>query len=395
MGVSRRGVPGTEYLVFALVAAGMTNLYITQPVLPVLAAEFGLDELGASLSVSLAILGITLANLPFGMLADRLPLRPIILTGGAVVAAAGLVCAFTPSYPVLVAARFVQGLCMPALTTCVAAYLANSLPVARLNVVMGAYVAATVVGGLGGRLLGGWLHPPLHWRYAFVSAALLLLLAVVAAARWLPGVRSLPPRHGHQAGFGGLLTAWPVLRIYMVAFCAFFAFSAVFNFLPFYLSAPPIGASTGLITLLYLAYLVGAVMGPLAGRLANRVGSGTTLVLGALAFALALLATWLPSLPAILVGLMGVCAGFFATHAAAAGALNARLTGSRGRGNALYVLFYYAGGAVGIMAGGYAYRHGGWPALLGLSLAVLAVPLLVGVQEMREARRRPPVPPAN
>jgi YNFM family putative membrane transporter len=34
--------------------------------------------------------------------------------------------------------------------------------VARLNVAMGAYVSATVVGGLGGRLLGGYLHPPLH-----------------------------------------------------------------------------------------------------------------------------------------------------------------------------------------------------------------------------------------
>ena len=26
---------------------------------------------------------------------------------------------------------------------------------------MGSYVSATVLGGLGGRLLGGWIHPPL------------------------------------------------------------------------------------------------------------------------------------------------------------------------------------------------------------------------------------------
>jgi YNFM family putative membrane transporter len=78
------------------------------------------------------------------------------------VALVGLLAALTWSFLLLVAARFAKGLFIPALTTCVAAYLANNLPVARLNVAMGAYVSATVVGGLGGRLLGGYLHPPLH-----------------------------------------------------------------------------------------------------------------------------------------------------------------------------------------------------------------------------------------
>ena len=68
--------------VFALVTAGFTNIYITQPVLPVLSAEFGVDETRASLSVSAVILGIALSILPFGRLADRYAIRPIILVGG-------------------------------------------------------------------------------------------------------------------------------------------------------------------------------------------------------------------------------------------------------------------------------------------------------------------------
>src|SRR5207249_10653425 len=87
---------------------------------------------------------------------------------------------------VLIAARVIQGLFIPALTTSIAAYLAQSLPAARLNVVMGSCVSATVAGGLGGRLLGGWIHPPLHWRYAFASAAVLLMTATISALRWLP-----------------------------------------------------------------------------------------------------------------------------------------------------------------------------------------------------------------
>ncbi len=166
----------TLLLIFGLVAAAFTNIYLTWPVLPVLADEFGVDAAGASPTPSATVLGIAISNLLFGSLGDRYPLRPLILIGGAMVALAGLLAALTESFSWLVAERFAQGLFIPALTTCVAAYLADSLPVARLNVAMVAYVSATVVSGLGGRLLGGFLPPPLHCRYGFVSAAVLLIL---------------------------------------------------------------------------------------------------------------------------------------------------------------------------------------------------------------------------
>src|SRR5947208_11747710 len=135
------------------------------------------------MTVSPVILGITIANLPFGVLPDRYPIRPILLGGAAVVSAASLLCAATRGIWLLIAARFVQGLFIPALTTCLAAYLARSLPLERLSVVMGSYVSATIAGGMGGRLLGGWIHPPLHWRYAFVTSAALLVAAAAAAAQ--------------------------------------------------------------------------------------------------------------------------------------------------------------------------------------------------------------------
>ncbi|MBI5923332.1 MAG: MFS transporter [Betaproteobacteria bacterium] len=380
---SERPLGATQILIFGLVAAAFTNIYLTQPVLPVLANEFGVDAAGASLTVSMTVLGIAMSNLLFGRLGDRYPLRPILLIGGVMVALAGIFAALTESFSLLVAARFTQGLFIPALTTCVAAYLANNVPLASLNVALGAYVSATVVGGLGGRLLGGFLHPPLHWRYAFVSAAVLLIVSALAAARWLPGVNARPHHSEGEVGYRALLSSWSVLRMYCVGFGAFWVFSTTFNFLPFHLSEPPISASTHLITFLYMAYLIGAVMGPLAGRLANRFGSGRTLVVGALLFEASLAGMMLPSIPLVVLALLGSCAGFFTIHAAAAGALNSRLTSSRARGNALYVLFYYVGGALGITAGGYAWRHGGWPAVLGLNALVLIIPFLVGVYEMR------------
>ena len=167
-------------------AATFSTIYLTQPVLPVLREEFGIDAAKASLTVSAVIFGIALATLPFGRLADRFPARPIILFGGTLASLCGFLCAATTSFPLLVAARFLQGVFVPSLTTCLVVYLVRRLPPERLNVAMGAYVSATVAGGLGGRLLAGFLHPPLHWRYAFVTASALLLLATLDAATMAP-----------------------------------------------------------------------------------------------------------------------------------------------------------------------------------------------------------------
>lgn len=377
----------TQALVFSVVAAGFATIYITQPVLPVIRDEFAVDAKIASLSVSMVILGIALANLPFGMLADRYPIKPIILAGGTVVSAMSLFCAVTDSIVLLIIARFVQGLFIPSMTTCVAAYLARSLPIERLNVAMGSYVAATVAGGLGGRLLGGWIHPPLHWRYAFISASSLLAVASIAALTWLPEEKK-ELQEPQQAGFIELLAQPGLIRMLVVAFGAFFVFSSTFNYLPFYLSSRPFSAPTEIITLVYLAYLVGLVMGPLSGRISNQIGSGTTMIGGSLVLISAVAATLIQSLAIIAISLVALCAGFFSVHSAAVGLLNQRLMTSRGRANSLYVLAYYIGGAVGITACGYAYSRFGWSGVAALSIAVLLLPLAMGMVEIMQERKQ-------
>lgn len=374
--------------VFLLVAAAFSTIYLTQPVLPVLREEFGIDAARASLTVSAVIFGIALATLPFGRLADRFPARPIILIGGTVASLCGFLCAATTYFPLLVAARFLQGVFVPSITTCLVVYLVRRLPPDRLNVAMGAYVSATVAGGLGGRLLAGFIHPPLHWRYAFVTASALLLLATLDSGRWLPRNEEFRDAAGEETGFLALLSRYDLLRIFSVGAASFGAFSSVFNYLPFHLAGPPFLLSTRLITMLYLSYLVGVAIGPLAGRLGNRLGNGVAMALGGGVFAASVLLTLTPHIAAVATSLAGVCAGFFIVHTAAVGALNRKLATSRGRGNSLYVLFYYLGGTAGITASGQAYGRTGWGGVVVLVVFLLLIPVIAGILEARSERSR-------
>ena len=376
------------WLVFALACAVFTTVYVPQPVLPVLRAEFGVGEGAASYTVSAVILGMALANLPLGALADRHPVRPIILGGGLMVAFFGAASAFMPGLRSLIVVRFAQGLFVPTLTTCLLAYLGRVVPPERLNVVMGSYVSATVVGGLSGRLLSGWVFPAIHWRWAFLASSAFLLGATLFGWFGLPKEESgALPGQGAGVRFRDVLFRLDLFRIYCVAGGAYFVFSSLFNYLPFYLHGPPFGWSTRTVTLLYLSYLAGVVTGPLAGRLSNRVGNGGAMVLGSLCLGGALGLTLIPRAWAIALSLALVCVGFFTVHASAAGALNLRLAAGRGKANAMYVLVYYLGGALGITLSGHAYSRWGWPGVVGLAAIALLVPLGTGLVEWRQAGR--------
>ena len=172
-----------------------------------------------------------------------------------------------------------------------------------------------------------------------------------------------------------------LVALFLCGAGGFAIFSSVFNFLPFRLSETAFGFSTEQITLMYLVYVMGIFMGPMAGKISNRVGSGRTLLLGAGVLGLALLCLLLPFVWAVVLGLLLVCAGFFTVHAAAVGAINRKLSGGQGRANALYVLFYYVGGWVGITTAGLAYTRFGWTAVVVLALCLLLLPVHAGLNE--------------
>lgn len=376
-----------QVAVFALVSASFTNIYLTQPVLPVLEAEFGVSPVQVSLTVSFVILGIVLSNLFFGYLSDRYPIQPILLGGGFFVAVGGTVCGLTHEFDLLVGARLLQGLFIPALTTSLAAWLARTLPAERLSVVMGSYVSATIMGGLGGRLLGGWIHPPLHWRYAFFSAAALIVVTTVLAVIMLPyaskeSVEKDRTCNGMES-YKSLLKKRELLLIYACGAGSLLIFSPVFNYLPYRLSHPPFNLPTEVITLVYLVYVLGIFLGPLAGKMSSRIGGGTMLICSSAILGLSLLLLLVPSITAVIVGLLGVCAGFFSMHTVAVVLLNRKLTGSHGKANALYVLFYYTGGWIGITGAGFAYEHAGWKGVICFLLSFLIIPFTVGLIEKR------------
>ena len=107
------------------------------------------------------------------------------------------------------------------------------------------------------------------------------------------------------------------------------------------------------------------------------------MILGCAVLAISLGLLLVPAVWAVIAGLLSLCAGFFTIHATAVGLLNRKLSHSQGRANALYVLFYYAGGWIGITLAGFCLEAWGWPGVVIGVAAFLFVPLITGLRERR------------
>src|SRR2546430_8180866 len=80
------------------------------PALALYARSLGVAQ--SAIGIAIAIYGLArfLVAMPAGQLADRVGRRPALAIGGLATAAGNLLCAYAPSFAVLVGARFVAGL---------------------------------------------------------------------------------------------------------------------------------------------------------------------------------------------------------------------------------------------------------------------------------------------
>lgn len=373
---SRRAGVETATLYAASIAC-YADMYLTQPVLPVLSREFGLSPARAGLSVSVVVIGVAAASSFHGALSDVLGRKRVMVGSALLLVVPTLLCAFTRSFDALVALRAVQGLLIPGVTAVSVAYAGDHVDVARLPAVVGALIAASVTGGLTGRVVGGLVASVAGWRAEFALFAAITLAAGLLIAYGLePGSRA--ERLGWSRAYGGMLRHLVDRRLlgaFLIGMTLLFAWMGLFTFLPYHLVSPPYRLGTAQVSLMYLVYLAGIAVSPVAGRLAGRISPRLVMGAGLCIAALGMIATLLRPLWAIAAALVVSSVGMFAAQGVAPGFVNRNAASAKGGANALYLMFYYLGGALGSALLGFAWQAWEWGGVVGIS----ALSLLAGL----------------
>ncbi|MBD8655736.1 MFS transporter [Oxalobacteraceae sp. CFBP 13730] len=376
---------GMVMLLAAAAGIIVANLYYAQPLVGPIGAALGLPPAAAGLIVTLTQIGYTLGLLFIVPLGDLLENRRLIVTGLLVTSGALVVAATATTAWVFLLAALAIGL-GAVVAQVLVPFAAHLAPEATRGQVVGKVVSGLLLGIMVARPVASVLAGLGGWQTVFgIAAALVALLAVLLHIK-LP-LRQPTATQPYRRLIGSLwplLTTTVVLRQRALYHAGLFgAFSLFWTVAPQALASPAFGLTQNGIALFALVGMAGAVVSPVAGRLADAghtlKATAVALVVGALSFLLPLFA---PSSKPVALGLLAVAA--IALDAAVAAnlvlgqrALFALGADMRSRLNGLYFALFFAGGALGSALGGWVYAAHGWHAalLVGMLLPSLALPV--------------------
>lgn len=368
-----------------IAAAGFVtfiNLYATQAILPVLAAEFAVGLARTGWTVTAPLLAIAAMGPFVGSISDRLGRKRLILAAAALLVVPTLLLGAARSLQVFVLLRFVQGLLLPFVFTVTVGYIGDECEGTDVIRLTGTYAVGTIVGGFFGRFVLGYAAEFAGWRIGFVILALLTGIAAAAIMLLLPRERRFRPQHGIGAMLGAYVEHLSNPRLgatYAIGFAVLFSIVTAFTYANFVLAAPPYRFGPAALGNVFVVYLLAIVTTPAATRMTARLGYRPTLIAAAAIGAAGMLLTLVHAAAAIVAGLALAIAGMFIEQVLATGYVGMAARRARSTAVGLYVSFYYVGGSLGGILPAGLWHCAGWPGCVGLVVAVQALMLAIAL----------------
>jgi MFS transporter, YNFM family, putative membrane transport protein len=387
----RLGSPLAVAAVFLCGICAFLDLYATQPLLPLFSRIFHAGKGAVGLTVSASTMGVAISAPFFGIFAERLSRKRVIVCSIAAVAIPTLLAATASTLNQLIFWRFVQGLIAPGIFAITIVYITEEWNSSNVAVVMSVYVGGTALGGFIGRILSGFVAEHYRWQNSFLVLGAVTLLGAAAVQRLLPR-ENTATRHEGQFNFLSQLSPMldhlrnpRLLATYAVGFNVLFSLVGVFTYITFYLSEPPFLLSTEDLSYLFVVYLIGLFVTPAAGFVISRVGLRRGIV-SAVALSMAGISlTLVHSLSFVIAGLALVSTGVFISQASATSYLReASPRGQRVSAAGLYLSCYYIGGTAAGVVPSMFWKLGGWPACVAFIATMELVTICIVLIGWRE-----------
>ena len=386
--------PRGKILMMAVIAgAVITNIYCTQPILPLIQSGLGVDLAAVNLVAGAALLGFATGLALLLPLGDRYERRTLVLGQIALAFACALAAALAPGIWPLIGASFGLGIvsCVPQQLVPLAASMS---PPGERGRSVGTVVSGIMVGILLGRTVAGVVGEAWGWRAVYAMEAAFMVPVWIAAAALLPRGKA-----STELTYARLLaTLWPLARDHrplreamLIQALLWACFNAFWVNLASLLANGPWQLGSAWAGAFGIIGAAGALAATLGGRATDRLGSRAVIGLSIAIVTLSylLLAGAASSLVLLVIGVIVLDIGVQAALVANQTRAFAVDPSAQGRINSLYMTATFIGGAAGVALSGWLMQRFGWTgvAVLGVALGLLAG--MIHLSGSRAQRRAP------
>jgi predicted MFS family arabinose efflux permease len=376
-------------------AVGVSTMYYNQPLLLEMGRTYGVTA-GRTGFVAVATqIGYAVGLLAFVPLGDVLERRGLMMRMYAAVAIALLLVALAPSINLLIAGSVLIG--MFASVTHVALPIAPDLVShEQRGRAIGTVMTGLLLGILLARTFSGWVSNIHGWRWVFVVAAVMNAAFVPLIRRVMP---KLPPKQklrysDAMKSLWTLFRTQPLLReSSLIGALVFASFSCFWTTLAFLLHSH-YGLGAGVAGTFGVVGAAGALVAPLAGRLADKHGSRWVVSLGMALLAASYLLLWAEEsahrstvfhLASLVVGVVVLDMGAQMTQVANQTRIFGLVPSARSRVNTIYMTIYFSGAAAGSALATIAWVRWRWNGVCVLALGLIALAGIVHAMGHRGA----------
>jgi DHA1 family multidrug resistance protein-like MFS transporter len=183
------------------------GMSIISPILPIYAESFNVNYTMVSLAISMYAFGRFLADVPVGLLSDRVGRRLMMVLGTIILAVCSLLNATAPTFALFLVYRFLEGVGSAMWMTSRTTLLADILKPEERGRVMSYFQAFMLLGASAGPTIGGFIATRYGLRAPFYAYTAVGVISLVLTYFLIHDPVGMVKKHGGDSGF-----SWPTVK---------------------------------------------------------------------------------------------------------------------------------------------------------------------------------------
>jgi YNFM family putative membrane transporter len=336
------------------------QLYLFQPLLPVVADHFKTTVGDSSLLVSSTTIGMASGLLFFAFQADSYSRKKLMVFSLISSAFLTIISTWIPSLPLLIAIGILKGFVVSGVSAVALAYLTEEVNAAVVPLAISMYLSGNTIGGMSGRISATILAGEFGWRNAVLIIGIESLILGLVFWKLFPESKFFKPQKVDYSlkikQMRVFLTDSYMLRLYFIAALLMGVFVSVYNYLTFRLETAPFSLNHFVIAFIFLMYTFGVL-----GTMITRRFDKKLILKGSILFMLSGLSMLISENLYILIFGLGIFTlSFFAAHTMASQMAALHAKEGKSSATSMYWLFYYFGSSFLGSATGYLLHATSW-----------------------------------